>query len=229
MIMVITGASKGIGAYLAELYIRAGRQVIGTYYSTKPKDTLLEYFTNVDISDYDSVQNWICNNESILKDVVLINCAGCSYNSFAHKADIRKWRQVIDVNLYGTFNVIHTLLPIMRKQNYGRIINLSSVVASIPTKGVSAYAASKSALWGLTKTLAAENASKGITVNCINLGYMEIGMGVEQVPDAYKAMLLDRIPSAKFGLPQDIYNTVEYLVRTNYINGAAIDVNGGLL
>ncbi|MBP1671863.1 MAG: family oxidoreductase, partial [Bacteroidetes bacterium] len=107
-----------------------------------------------------------------------MNCAGISYNSYAHKADIDKWNKVIEVNLNGTFNVIRNILPIMREQSYGRIINFSSIVTSLPTPGVSAYAASKAGLIGLTKSLAVENASKRITVNAINLGYANIGMGL---------------------------------------------------
>lgn len=227
--IVITGASRGIGAYLIERYIKEKRPVIGTFNSTKPSEMLSNYLSLVDICSYNSVYNWAKKNETLLENLMLINCAGINYNSYAHKADIEKWRQVIDVNLNGTFNMIHALLPYMRDQGFGRIINMSSVVASVPTKGVSAYAASKSALWGLTKSLAAENASKGITVNCINLGYMDIGMGVEQVPELYKKKLLEKIPSGKFGEPSDIYTTIDYLLKTEYINGASIDINGGLL
>lgn len=100
---------------------------------------------------------WIESINDQLDNIILINCAGISYSSFAHKADIIQWKNVINVNLNGTFNVIHCLLPWMREQHYGRIIN-SSVVAKLPTMGVSAYAASKAGLIGLTKSLALENA-----------------------------------------------------------------------
>ena len=164
-----------------------------------------------------------------LKDVVLINCAGISYNSFAHKADIEKWSSVIDVNIKGTFNVIRAILPHMRNDGYGRIVNFSSVVTKLPTPGVSAYAASKAALVGLTKSLATENASKGITVNAINLGYCNVGMGVNDVPAEYQEKMMSQIPSKRFCDPQEIYNTIRYMIDTPYLNGSAIDINGAII
>jgi len=183
----------------------------------------------VDVSDFDSVRCMISSIKESLSQITLLNCAGISYNSFAHKADIEKWGRVIDVNLKGTFNVIHELLPLMREQGYGRIINFSSVIASLPTPGVSAYAASKAGLIGLTKSLAAENASKGITVNAINLGYVNIGMGVNDVPLDYQMKMKLQIPAGRFCEPEEIYNTVKYLIETEYVNGAAIDINGALI
>jgi NAD(P)-dependent dehydrogenase (short-subunit alcohol dehydrogenase family) len=117
----------------------------------------------------------------------------------------------------------------MRDQNYGRIINFSSVVASLPTPGVSAYAASKAALTGLTKSLAVENGSKGITINNINLGYADIGMGVEKVPAEYQEIMKSKIPTGVFCPPDNIYNSVQYLINTAYMNGSSIDLNGGLI
>ena len=95
--------------------------------------------------------------------------------------------------------------------------------------GVSAYAASKSALWGLAKALAAENGSKGITINNINLGYASIGMGINDVPQEYQQIMKKRIPSEKFCEPENILKTVKYLIETDYINGASIDLNGALI
>lgn len=228
--IIITGASKGVGRFLFERFRDDGRKVIGTYNSTTIEtESDKESYYQVNVADASSVENWVTSIQDELNDIVLINCAGIAYNSFAHKADLEKWRNVIDVNLVGTFNVIRHLLPIMRDQDYGRIINFSSVVTSLPTPGVSAYAASKSALHGLSKTLAVENAKKGITVNNINLGYADIGMGIEQVPEAYKQSLKDRIPAGVFCPPENIYETVKYLINTEYINGTSIDLNGGLI
>ena len=223
--IIITGASKGIGKYLFDTFLKNRLEVIGTYNATPPENFNSERLSKVDISDYVSVKTWLSDIKNV-RNIALINCAGISYNSFAHKADIGKWRRVIEVNLLGTFTVIHCILPLMRNQNYGRIINFSSVVAQLATPGVSAYAASKSALWGLTKSLAAENASKGITVNNINLGYVNIGMGVNDVPPEYQKILKEKLPTKKFCEPVDVYNTVQYLINTEYINGTSIDLNG---
>ena len=132
------------------------------------------------------------------------------------------------MNLIGTYHMIRAILPIMREQNYGRIINFSSVIAQKGTPGVSAYAASKAGLWGMTRSLAQENGSMGITVNNINLGYVSLGMGVEQVPLSFQDSIKNQIPSRQFCEPNDIYNTVNYLINTPYVNGTSIDLNGGL-
>lgn len=226
MLIIITGASKGIGSSLMKKFTQDGYDVVGTYNSTKPDG---DNYYQVDIQSYDQVCQWVEQLLPRLKDVVLINCAGISYNSFAHKADIEKWSSVIDVNIKGTFNVIRALLPHMRNDGYGRIVNFSSVVTKLPTPGVSAYAASKAALVGLTKSLATENASKGITVNAINLGYCNVGMGVNDVPAEYQEKMMSQIPSKRFCDPQEIYNTIRYMIDTPYLNGSAIDINGAII
>lgn len=228
--VIITGASKGIGRYLFSCFKEENETVVGTYHSTfagfeRDKN---DYYS-VDISDFHSAQNFIHSINNLLHKIILINCAGISYNSFAHKSEIEKWNRVIDVNIKGTFYMIHGLLPIMREQNFGRIINFSSVVTQLPTPGISAYVASKSALIGLTKSLAIENGSKGITANAINLGYVNLGMGINDVPGAHQDKMKSQIPSKRFCKPEEVYQTVQYLIRTEYVNGAAIDINGGIV
>jgi len=224
--IIITGSSKGIGKYLFEKYKEKGCEVLGTYNTTVVKNDKQVY--KVDITSYSEVFFWIIGIKPLLNQITLINCAGINYNSFAHKLEIYEWEKVIKVNLLGTFAVINFLLPIMREQNYGRIINFSSVTAQIPTPGVSAYAASKAGLWGMTKSLVAENASKGITINNINLGYSNIGMGLELNPEFSEAVK-SALPLNQFCPPEDIFNTVEYIINTPYLNGASIDLNGGLI
>ncbi|SED67976.1 acetoacetyl-CoA reductase [Tenacibaculum sp. MAR_2010_89] len=224
MILII-GASGGIGKFLFEKYKSIDSQVIGTYNSSSSNVVEL---SKVDVTNFDQVFNWIETNKTSLNNITLINCAGISYNSFAHKSDPEKWKKVIEVNLIGSFNTIRVVLPIMREQNFGRIINFSSVVASKGTAGTSAYSASKSALWGMAKSLAQENASKNITINNINLGYSELGM-IEQVPEAFLNTLIQQIPAKKLCDSTDIFRTVEYLRECNYTNGSSIDINGGLI
>lgn len=228
--ILITGASKGIGRYLFTKFKNDGLAVIGTYNSTfVGLDEDSQAFYKVDVSDNKAVEQMIASIKDSLLQIVLLNCAGISYNAFAHKADVEIWSKVVDVNLKGSFHMIHALLPIMREQGFGRIVNFSSVVASLPTPGISAYAASKAGLIGLTKSLAAENASKGVTINAINLGYVNLGMGINDVPPAYQEKMKAQIPSGRFCEPEEIYNTVKYLIQTEYINGSAIDINGGLI
>lgn len=227
--IIITGASHGVGHFLFDHYTSLNEQIIGTFNHSKLPEVINHpSFYKLDISDFAAVDSFRTQIEKSCKEVTLINCAGISYNSYAHKSDPMKWKEVIEVNLIGTYHMIRSFLPIMREQNFGRIINFSSVVSQKSTPGVSAYAASKAALWGLTKSLCAENGSKNITINNINLGYVKIGMGVEKVPGQYQQIIKDQIPGGEFCNPIDIFSTIEYLRNTAYINGASIDLNGGL-
>ena len=225
--ILITGASKGIGKYLFEEYLSYNETVIGVFNSTNIGEGREDYF-KVDITDIVQVKNFIKDINDKLYNITLINCAGINYNSFAHKSDVIKWQEVLKVNLFGTFNFINSILPIMRDQSFGRIINFGSVVSELPSPGVSAYAASKSALSGMSKSIAIENASKGITINNINLGYSELGM-INDVPESYLNQIKERIPAKKLCKPSDIFNTVEYLRKTEYVNGSNININGGII
>lgn len=227
--IIITGASKGIGKYLCEEYGKTDANIIGiynnTYVSSNHQNTTLY---KLDTTKAHEIESWIEKVKISLENITLINCAGINYNSFAHKADSKKWQQVIEVNLIGTFNMISNLLPFMRDQSFGRIINFGSVVSELPSPGISAYAASKSALFGMSKSIAVENATKGITINNINLGYSELGM-ISEVPEKFLEDIKMRIPSNKLCKPSDIFNTVEYLRNTEYVNGTDININGGII
>lgn len=226
MKILITGASKGIGSFLMDKFSNEGNEVYGTYNSTSPPSIGIN-LTKVDITDDIEVQNWI---ETVVKtgdQIVLINCAGINYTALAHKAEIMKWEKVIHVNLVGTFNVISLILPFMRESNFGRIINFSSVVPQNGISGTSAYAAAKAGLWGLTKSIATENAKKGITINTLNLGYFDIGM-IAEVPEEILAGIIKTIPVQKLGDPINIFNAIIFLINSDYINGTSIDINGGL-
>lgn len=224
--IIITGASRGVGKFLFDKYSET-EKVIGTYLTTiseKEKDNMFQ----LDISNFEQVVAFIQKIKDGLNNITLINCAGISYNSFAHKSDTNLWVNVINTNLIGTFFMIRSLLPIMREQKFGRIVNFSSVTAQKSTPGISAYSASKSALWGMSKSIAVENAALGITINNINLGYSELGM-IEQVSDLYKESILQQIPSKMLCSKEDVYSTVEYIRKTEYLNGISIDLSGGLV
>lgn len=225
--VIITGASGGIGSLLMNEFVAQGVDVRGIYNTTKPSQHI-ERMYKADITNPAQLSSLVASLGTALKDIVLINCAGSNYNAFAHKADPQKWAQLVNINLIGTFNVINALLPTMRQQQYGRIINIASVVPQKGVAGTSAYAASKAGLWGLTKAIATENATKGITINNLNLGYFNIGM-IDDVPTALQEQIKDNIPIKDFGNPKDIITSVQYLIDTHYITGTSIDVNGGLV
>ncbi len=225
--IIITGVSGGIGNFLFEsLKKNKNELVLGVYNNTIPSN--IENCFKINICDFDNIQSFVDKNSSELNKITLINCAGISYNIFTHKSDPEKWKNIIEVNLFGTYNFIRALLPIMRLQKFGRIINFSSVVAQKSTPGVSAYSASKSALWGLAKSVAIENASLNITINNINLGYSELGM-INTVPSEYMENIVNQIPAGKLCEPIDILKTVNFLIETSYITGSNIDLNGGLI
>jgi acetoacetyl-CoA reductase/3-oxoacyl-[acyl-carrier protein] reductase len=224
--IIITGSSMGIGRYLAEKFISDKTIVYGTYLNNPPIEKS-RYFSKVDISDFNEIVEWFYKIKPELKSVVLLNCAAINYNRYAHKSDLNRWHEVVQVNLLGTFNMIRAILPFMREQNYGRIVNFSSVLAQRGVAGTSAYAASKAALWGMSKSIAAENAGKNITINCLNLGYFNLGM-IEQVSEELQDEIKKSIPAGDFGDPENIYKAVRFLIESNYVNGSSIDINGGL-
>lgn len=225
--ILITGASKGIGKYLMERFIAKGEKVVGTFNNTLPDTELISKLNRVDIKNATEVKEWLVQVKPTDEKLVLLNCAGINYNAVGHKSVYENWCNVINVNLSGTFNVISQVLPLMRDRNYGRIINFSSVVAQMGIPGTSAYSASKSGLWGMTRALAVENAKKGITINNINLGYFNIGM-ISDVPEEYQAVIKSKIPNGQFGNPEEIWNTVQYITNNSYLSGTSIDINGGL-
>jgi NAD(P)-dependent dehydrogenase (short-subunit alcohol dehydrogenase family) len=226
--VVISGASKGIGKFLFNHYHSIGIETYGTYLHTKPIDLPKDRFFQVDVSNPISINSLIENLKLKDSKIILINCAGINYNSFAHKSNVNEWSKVIDVNLKGAFYMSQAFLPIMRENQYGRLIFFSSVVAQIGVPGTSAYATSKAGLWGLSKVIAKENASKGITSNCINLGYFDIGM-IKDVPEKMQEDIKSSIPTKKFGNPNNLISILNYLVESDYTTGSNLDCNGGLI
>ena len=229
MKILITGASKGIGSFLMQKFIeRNNSEVFGTFNHTSPLDKHKNCCSCVNITDNEQVTTWVNSIVNSNDKIILLNCAGSNYNSFAHKADINEWKDLINTNLIGTFNMIKAVLPLMRESGFGRIINFSSIVAQKGIPGTSAYAASKSGLWGMTRSIAVENASKGITINNLNLGYFNIGM-ISEVPQLILEEIVKTIPVRKIGDPENIFRAIQFLMESDYITGSSIDINGGLI
>jgi len=225
--IVISGASKGIGKYLFDTLRVENKDTIGLYNRTKPEHFSESYY-KVNIRNYQEVEKTVTSIISNSNKLTLINCAGINYNAFAHKSDPEKWKSVIETNLIGTYNLIRCVLPKMREINQGRIINFASVLAVKGTPGVSAYAATKSAFVGLSKSISVENANKNITINNINLGYTVLGV-IREVPDKFRKKLMNEIPMKRLCNPDEILSTVNYLINTGYITGESININGGLI
>lgn len=225
--ILITGASRGIGKFLFTKFDDIGEEVYGTYFKQNSDFKKENRYFKLDITDYHGVESLVKELKPVIKNFILINCAGNNYNSFAHKSSPEEWSNVISTNLVGTYNMIRAVLPLMREQNYGRIINFASIVAEVGIPGTSAYAASKAGLWGMTRSIAVENAGKGITINNLNLGYFDIGM-ISEVSEEYKQIVKKKIPTGKFGDPENIFNAVNFIITSDYLNGTSIDINGAI-
>jgi acetoacetyl-CoA reductase/3-oxoacyl-[acyl-carrier protein] reductase len=226
-VIVITGASGGLGSYLVER-LSEDHEIIGTYHTRRPESRSASVsFHELDVSDSSSVSGFIASTESRLREIVLVNLAGISLDGMGHKMTESTWDTVLETNLKGTFLMCRAILPLMRKQEWGRIINVSSIVGQMGVPGTAAYSASKGGILSLTRTLAAENAAKNITVNAIALGYLEIGM-INVVPPDRRELIRETIPMKRLGSPRNLELATRFLIECDYITGAVIDINGGL-
>jgi len=225
--IVVTGASGGIGACLVE-DLRADHEVIGTYLTHRPERDLENVtFFQLDVTNPSNIDGFVSTFRDQLEHVTLLNLAGVSLNGMGHKMSEGTWSEVIDTNLKGTFLMSRALLRFMRKEEWGRIINFSSVVAQVGVPGTVAYAASKAGIFGLTRTLAAENATRNITVNALALGYFNVGMIHTIRPDILE-QIRDQIPMKRFGDPDVLVRAVRFVMECDYMTGSVIDINGGL-
>ncbi len=183
-----------------------------------------------DVSDYYACQE---NIASISKHYqlpvsILVNNAGISRDSMLHKLEHDNWMEVINVNLNSCFNMCKAVISSMREAGYGRIINISSINALTGRVGVSNYLAAKAGILGLTKALAIESASKGITVNAIAPGYIKTEL-LTNVSEKIIQDIIDQIPVKRLGSPEEISRLVRFLAspESGFITGETISINGG--
>lgn len=181
----------------------------------------------VDITNYDAVKTFFSNNEI---DIV-INLSGYNYDSFLHKYTEDTYSEIsrqIEVNIKGTINVASCALSQMRDREYGRLILLSSVLADHPVVSTSIYSGCKGFVDSFTKTVAIENIGKGITCNSIQLGYFDGGL-THRIPEAFKESIRNGIPAKRWGSIQELYSTVDYMIKTPYLTGQNINISGGII
>lgn len=232
---LVTGGTRGIGGAMSIALKNAGFTVIANFrndYKSAEKFSKQNsiYVKNWDVTNYDQcalsvreIEEQFSNNIS-----VLINNAGIIRDSIMHKMSPDIWQEVINTNLNSCYNMCLSVIPQMRKQHYGRIINISSVNAQIGQVGQVNYSAAKAGVLGFSKALARESASKGITVNCIAPGYIDTEM-LANIPEAILNKIISNIPMQRLGTPADIARTVLFLSDENagYITGETISINGG--
>ena len=226
--IILTGSSGGLGRYIID-NLEEDFEIIGTYNTHKPgQNSQRVSFYQVDITDFSSVERFVASISDKLQKIILINMAGISLEGMGHKMNENTWDTVVDTNLKGAFLMSRALLPFMRQQKWGRIINISSVVGQIAVPGTVAYSASKSGLFGLTRTLAVENVLKNITVNVLALGYYNTGM-INVIPPEIQDKIIASIPMKRFGEPRNIELAIRFLIECDYITGTSININGGLI
>ena len=189
------------------------------------------FYYEVDISNNISLQNCVEQVAADHNDIsVIVNNAGTTEDNLIFRMKYDQWMKAIQTNLNSNYQIIKTLLPNMLSKKYGKIIGISSIVATTGNPGQSNYVASKSGMIGLYKSIALEVAKRNINVNIISPGFISTAM-TDKLNENQKENYLSKIPMAKFGEPKDIANLVYFLSsdKASYITGQNFHVNGGML
>jgi len=233
-VALVTGGTRGIGAAIAKHLKQAGYSVAATYGGNDEKANAFREETGIavykwSVADYDACKEGIAKVEADLGPVeVLINNAGITRDAPFHKMTPEQWKEVIDTNLTGVFNMTHPVWPGMRERGFGRIITISSINGQKGQFAQANYASSKAGDLGFTKTLAQEGAAKGITVNAICPGYIATDM-VMAVPEKVRDQIIAQIPVGRLGEADEIARCVVFLAsdEAGFITGSTISANGG--
>lgn len=239
-IAVVTGASRGIGKGISQRFLENGATVLGIYGGNEEAAEICrrqwhEYGDRIrlyqcDVADHNQVEQFYDTVEQQFDSIdILVNNAGIRRDAILALMNIDDWQTVLDINLTGTFLMCKRGVKLMMKKKYGRIINITSPVASLGFAGQSNYAASKAGQIGMTKSLAKECARKKITANCVSPGFIDTdlldGLSEEQLK-SYKKM----VPMRRFGTINEVADAVLFLAsaKASYITGSVLEVNGGI-
>ena len=237
-VALVTGASRGIGKAIAHALAQRGMKVIGTATTDAGAaaiDEALSAFAGsrgikLDVNDGPGVELAI---DSIVKEFgalqVLVNNAGITRDTLSMRMKDDDWDAVLDTNLKAVFRVSRAAIKPMMKQRYGRIISITSVVGASGNAGQANYAAAKAGVAGMTRSLARELGSRGITVNCVAPGFIETDM-TKALSEAQTTALMAQIPLGRLGSAADIAHAVAFLAspHAGYITGTELHVNGGM-
>ncbi len=235
--VVVTGGAKGIGRGICLEFAKNGCNVCVNYRSSIDEDFIKElesYNVKVkaykwDVKDFNETKEMI---DQIKEDFgtidFLVNNAGITDDMLILKMKEEQFDNVIDINLKGTFNLIRHTSNIMLKQKSGSIINITSVIGLIGNAGQSNYASSKAGIIGLTKSVARELASRGITVNAVAPGFIETDM-TDVLSDKIKEGVLAQVPLKKLGSTEDVAKAVLFLATNKYITGQVLNIDGGMV
>ncbi|GAA0083189.1 3-oxoacyl-[acyl-carrier-protein] reductase [Clostridium sp. CTA-6] len=238
---IVTGASRGIGRAIAKKLASMGANLVLNYRSSaKEIDTLLEEIKEFgvetlviqgDVSSFEDSKKIADEAKNKFGTIdILINNAGITKDSLILRMAEEDFDKVISVNLKGVYNCSKHIAPIMLKQRSGKIINISSVVGVAGNAGQCNYAAAKAGVIGITKSLAKELGSRGITVNAVAPGYIKTDM-TDTLPEKMKKSIEDLLPLKRLGTPEDVAEAVGFLAsdKAEYITGQVIHVDGGMI
>ncbi len=233
---LITGASGGIGVGIARALHAAGASVALSGTRVEPLEALAAelggraHVLPCNLSSAEEVEGLIKRGIEAMGSVdILVNNAGITRDGLAMRMSDEDWTSVIDVNLTSTFRLCRAAVRGMMKARWGRIINISSVVGTTGNAGQANYAASKAGMVAMSKSIAEEVASRGITVNCLAPGFIATAM-TDKLNDAQRKSILDGVPAGRMGEPAEIAAAVLFLasLEASYITGATLHVNGGM-
>jgi 3-oxoacyl-[acyl-carrier protein] reductase len=236
-VALITGGANGIGLATAQRFAREGAKIIVWDLSEKGKTVVEDLkkqgyeaiFSKISVAYQEQVLQGVSDAHKQFGRIdILINNAGITKDRTLLKMSKQEWDDVISVNLTGVFNCTQALVPIMKEQNYGRIVSASSNVAIRGNYGQTNYVATKSAIIGMTKVWALELGRFGITANCIAPGFIQTAM-TDAMPEEVRKQSLAHIPVGKWGLPEDIANGYLYLAsdEASFVSGICLTIDGG--
>ena len=237
-VALVTGASRGIGRAIAVALAQRGVKVIGTATSESGAQGISEGLASfagskgivLDVTQPAAVDAAI---DAIVKEHgalhVLVNNAGITRDNLSMRMKDEEWDAVIDTNLKAVFRASRAVMRTMMKQRYGRIINITSVVGASGNAGQANYAAAKAGVAGMTRALARELGSRGVTVNCVAPGFIDTDM-TRALTDEQQTALKSQIPLGRLGQPEDIAEAVAFLAspQAGYVTGVELHVNGGM-
>jgi 3-oxoacyl-[acyl-carrier protein] reductase len=227
---LVTGATRGIGRAIAAELAKQGATVIGTATSEEGAARIPGISRVLDVRDAAACDALV---ESVQKEhgdvLILVNNAGITRDNLALRMKDAEWDDVLDTNLKAVFRLSRAVMRGMMKARWGRMVNITSVVGAAGNAGQANYAAAKAGVVGMTKSLARELGSRGITVNCVAPGFIDTDM-TRALSEAQRTALLGQIPLGRLGAPEDVAAAVGYLASpaAAYVTGCVLHVNGGM-